>query len=383
MTSPQFRLRTDDTDEAERHATWLELFYDLIYVAAIAQLAALLLQDHSLGGILRAAGVFVIIWWAWTGHTMFSDRFDNDDTIERLLTFGQMACVLAMSVAIPHLFDAAPNNAPLWFGLGYVVLRALMWLAYLRVYRGLKTGRGVPLYFLRMIGVGTLLFAIGTLLPSPLRFWIWGIALVGEMAVPWVWRRPLAGAGVNSYHLPERLGLFVIIVLGESVVAAMNGISEIHHWNFSTIVATLCGLGVVGLLWWLYFDYVSTLVHGTLAPKGENRFYGLYLYGHAPLFFGIILLAIGIEEIILHGKGQIATASGLILFLVTLNILRFRLHLIQDLKRYLVPTTLYCVGLLVLVATGLPSWLMLLVTVLAFGRYVATERVNCECLREK
>ncbi len=381
MTSTRFRLRTDDREEAERHATWLELFYDLIYVAAIAQLAALLLNDHSFVGILRAAGVFAIVWWAWTGHTMFSDRFDTDDTAQRILTFGQMACVLAMSVTMSGLFDETQPGSPLWFGLAYVALRALMWLAYLRVYRGIGEERGVPHFFLQMIGAGTLLFLLGTILPSPLRFWVWGLSVGGEMAVPWIWRGKLAGAGVNSYHLPERLGLFVIIVLGESVVAAMNGISEIHHWDFDTVIATICGLGVVALLWWLYFDYVSTIVTGKLAPKGENRFYGLYLYGHAPLFFGIILLAIGIEEIILHGKGQVATASGLILFLITLNILRFRLHLIDDLKRYLVPTTLYCLGLMALVAFRLPSWIMLLVTVLAFGRYVATERVNCECLR--
>lgn len=372
MTSTRFRLRTDDASDRERHATWLELFYDLIYVAAIAQLAALLLDDHSLAGIARAAGVFALIWWAWTGHTMFSDRFDNDDTPQRLLTFGQMVCVLAMSVAIPKLFDAATPTASTWFGAGYFVLRAFLWLAYLRVYRGLDRERGVPLFFLKMIGAATLLFGFGLLFPPPLRFWIWGVAVGGEMIAPWVWRDKLAGAGVNSYHLPERLGLFVIIVLGESVVAAMNGVGEVHRWNFDNTIALACGLGVVGLLWWLYFDYVSTLVTGSLAPAGENRFYGLYLYGHAPLFFGIVLLAIGIEEIITHGKGQAVAAGGLITFLVTLNVLRYRLHLIRDLRRYLLPTILYCAGLIVLVWAPLPSWLMLLVTVLAFGHYVAT-----------
>src|SRR6266511_3352278 len=91
-------LRLRSTGEAGRKVTWLELlFFDLIFVAAVAQVAEPLRDHYSLVGLVRFTPLFVLIWWAWTGHTVFSTRFDTDDVIQRGLTLVQMFAVAAMA----------------------------------------------------------------------------------------------------------------------------------------------------------------------------------------------------------------------------------------------------------------------------------------------
>jgi low temperature requirement protein LtrA len=63
----------------DRRVTWLELFFDLIFVAAVAQVGLPLASDYSLAGLARYAVMFLLIWWAWLGHTLYCTRFDTDD----------------------------------------------------------------------------------------------------------------------------------------------------------------------------------------------------------------------------------------------------------------------------------------------------------------
>jgi len=80
------RLRSEDGLEEGRRVTWMELFFDLIFVAAVAQVGTHLRDDYSPAGLLRFALLFLLIWWAWLGHTSFSTRFDTDDLVQRALT---------------------------------------------------------------------------------------------------------------------------------------------------------------------------------------------------------------------------------------------------------------------------------------------------------
>ena len=90
------QLRSSLGDHA-RKVTWLELFFDLIFVAAVAQVAEPLREHYSIGEVLRLVPLFVLIWWAWTGHALFSTRFDGDDVVQRVLTLLQMFAVAAMA----------------------------------------------------------------------------------------------------------------------------------------------------------------------------------------------------------------------------------------------------------------------------------------------
>lgn len=95
---PTLRIGPDRT--SMRHATWLELFFDLVFVVAVAELAQGLGDDLSFDGLLHFSVLFLPVWWSWIGATYYSNRFDSDSTLQRVLTFGQMAAAAAMAVNV-------------------------------------------------------------------------------------------------------------------------------------------------------------------------------------------------------------------------------------------------------------------------------------------
>jgi low temperature requirement protein LtrA len=106
------RLRTVGADDEERHATWLELFFDLVFVICIAEVVHTLEDDRTLGSFLGMAGLFVPIWWAWLGYTVYADRFDTDDLLHRVLVLAGMLAVVAMALSVHDALTAAPPSSP-------------------------------------------------------------------------------------------------------------------------------------------------------------------------------------------------------------------------------------------------------------------------------
>jgi len=92
----------------ERHASWLELFFDLVLVAAVAALATQLHADHSVVGLAVVAGLLVPVWWAWMGFTWYATGFDGDDPVFRL---GVLAGMLAIAVAPAGVAGAASGDS--------------------------------------------------------------------------------------------------------------------------------------------------------------------------------------------------------------------------------------------------------------------------------
>src|SRR5215217_5056928 len=82
------RNLTNEQRAEERSSTWLELFFDLCFVVAVAALAKGLHDDPTLGGALRFAAFFVPVWWAWMGFTWYATAFDNDDVLYRVTLLG-------------------------------------------------------------------------------------------------------------------------------------------------------------------------------------------------------------------------------------------------------------------------------------------------------
>src|SRR5712691_13352558 len=122
-------LRVRSTGEVNRKVTWLELFFDLIFVAAVAQVAEPLRADYAVAGLIRFALLFVLIWWAWIGHTVFSTRFDTDDVIQRGLTLVQMFAVAAMAA---NAKDALDSRSSAGFAAAYAAVRFILVAQYFR-----------------------------------------------------------------------------------------------------------------------------------------------------------------------------------------------------------------------------------------------------------
>jgi low temperature requirement protein LtrA len=112
----------ESSDGGTRHATWLELFFDLVFVVAIAQLAFALSHDLTLHGFLVFCGLFVPVWWAWVCFTVYADRFDSDDVVHRVVMLCGMFAVGAMASVIP---DAAVGDTAA-FAVSYAVIQLLV-----------------------------------------------------------------------------------------------------------------------------------------------------------------------------------------------------------------------------------------------------------------
>jgi low temperature requirement protein LtrA len=101
---------------SERRVTWMELFFDLIFVAAVAEVGAPLGADYSWEGLLRYAFLFVLIWWAWSGRTLYATRFDHDDLPQRVLILVQ--CFIA-AVMAANAKEALDSRSSAGFGAAY------------------------------------------------------------------------------------------------------------------------------------------------------------------------------------------------------------------------------------------------------------------------
>src|SRR5262245_14102247 len=142
-------LRLRSTGETGRKVTWLELFFDLIFVAAVSQVAEPLRHEYSFAELARFAPLFLLIWWAWTGHTVFSTRFDTDDAVQRGLTFLQIFAVAAMAA---NAKDALGSRSSAGFAAAYAAVRFVLVAQYVRA-RHVRDARALTIRY--VAGHGT------------------------------------------------------------------------------------------------------------------------------------------------------------------------------------------------------------------------------------
>ncbi|RLE12083.1 MAG: low temperature requirement protein A [Actinobacteria bacterium] len=284
------RLQT--VDEGDRNATWLELFYDLAFVATVAMLGTRLVADTSLQGWLSYSAYFVLVWWLWASHTFYADRYDTDDLVYRLLAGGQMVALAILAASV----STGPSGSTVAFAAAYAGARVLLLLLYARAYRFVPATRQLVRGYLTGFGIGAVLWIVSVFVPEPLRFWLWGIALAIDLATPFVVRKAQAAAPLDVSHLPERFGLFTILVLGETIVAVTVGLSHVE-WQLNTTIAGVAGLAIATGIWWIHFDNVDGRV---VRRKGGGKAWQptVWIYSHLPLAIGIAMIGVGVEHAI-------------------------------------------------------------------------------------
>jgi low temperature requirement protein LtrA len=283
------RLRTLETDE-DRRATWLELFLDLVFVAAIAQVASTLSADPTVAGFGRFLVLFVPVGWAWAGFTFYATRFDTDDLVYRLLTLLGMFAVAGLASTVPNALHGGQNA----FVLAYVSIRLILLVLYVRVYRDLEVARPVARWFILMFGLAVVDWLISLAVPVPWKYLFWALALALEHAAPIRAWRLLRGMPVDARHIPERFGLLIIIVLGESVLGVVLGTAHVS-WTVLSGIAAFAGFLTAASIWWLYFDFLD----GTAVVTRNIRSGVTFVYAHYFVAAGIAALGVGVKLAIL------------------------------------------------------------------------------------
>ncbi|GIG58536.1 membrane protein [Longispora fulva] len=271
------RMTSRTSDERHRAATPLELFFDLCFVVAVAQAGSKLhhaLSENHVGhGVLSYLAVFFAIWWAWMNFTWFASAYDTDDGVYRITTLVQIAGALIVAAGVPRAFDSADYGVVTF---GYVLMRLAMIFQWLRAAHGDPEHRPVALRY----ALGVFLVQLGWVarlaLPEKVFLPAFAFLVVCELAVPaWAERRnPTAW---HPHHIAERYGLFTLIVLGESVLAATLAIqTALDSGQAGAGLFSLAGAGLVIVfsMWWIYFDKPA---HALLTSQGTALRWG---YGH-------------------------------------------------------------------------------------------------------
>ena len=247
-----------DVTEAHRAATPLELFYDLVYVVAIAFLAgelhhALSAWHHVGEAVLLYLFIFWCIWWPWNTYTWFASGYDTDDVQFRFASFFQMIGVIIIAVGVKPAFE---HGNFMTMMIGYVVMRIPYILMWLKVARDHPESRPVALRYAIGVLVVQLCWTLAVLFYQ--NWYLFCFILLCELIVPWYAERSV-DKGLNTKyhheHIEERMGLLTIIVLGESILAAVNAFDKVFE-KFTPELGFLVAAALILLfsMWWLYFD---------------------------------------------------------------------------------------------------------------------------------
>ena len=286
------RLRKDC--HLDRAVSWSELFFDLIFVAAVAQLASPLVQDYSVAGLLRFGFFFVVVWMGWLDHTFFHSRFHSDDSLHRILTVAQIFIVAVMAANARAVLSSREAAG---FGAAYGAMRLVLMLQHVRTSKLHPSGRMIFSQAVAM-GISALLWLIAAVSPTPLRYGVWAIAFSLDIIGPWLRRHHFSLLPPDSAHLPERIGLFTIILLGEFVAAVMRGMEAQDSWPPAAFVAALGGFCIAFACWWIYFQHCEAAEPHSIPQFGAALRYHLWAYLHVPIYIALTVIGVGIEHII-------------------------------------------------------------------------------------
>ncbi|CAN7340470.1 low temperature requirement protein A [Phenylobacterium sp. LjRoot164] len=305
--------------EHEHHrVTFIELFFDLVFVFAITQLSHSLLKHLTPMGAVQTGLLFLAVWWVWIFTCWITNWMDPEQPVVRLLLLALMLAGLLMTTSLPEAFE----DKGLLFACAFVVMqvgRSLFMLWALRRHNE-RNYRN----FLRItawLSVSGAFWIAGGLSEGGLRLALWGVAVAIEFASPslgfWtpgLGRSTTGDWDVEGGHMAERCALFVIIALGETLLVTGATFAELP---MSAGVLAAFGASFVAsvAMWWIYFDAAAERASSQFAKSDDpGRIARLaYTYIHLPLLAGIVVSAVGDELALAHPDGHVDVKSAMVL----------------------------------------------------------------------
>jgi low temperature requirement protein LtrA len=298
-------LRSRKSTENSR-VTYVELFFDLVFVFAVTQLSQALLKDSTFMGVAHSFLLFMAVWWVWVFTSWVTNWLDPQKTPVRLMLYALMFAGILLSISIPEAF----GSHGLTFAVSY---------AFMQVGRSLFMCWALPHQkknyknFLRItvwLSLAAFIWIAGGLAQEGTRFALWGAALFLEYLSPTLgfWT-PVLGSSttadwdVSGAHMAERCGLFIIIAFGESILVAGVSFGKLA-WSPLSMAAFLSTFASTVAMWWVYFDIGAERASRRIASSGDpGRFAHIaYSYIHILLVAGIIIEAVA-DELVLSNPG--------------------------------------------------------------------------------
>ncbi|HEX8470913.1 MAG TPA: low temperature requirement protein A [Brevundimonas sp.] len=308
-------LRTRDGHHAR--VGFVELFFDLVFVFAVTQISHSLLHHLTWLGALQAAMMAAAVWWAWIYTSWVTNWLDPERIPVRIALFVLMGLGLLMSTSLPEAF----GERGLLFAIAFVatsVFRSgfMLWAS--------RKDAVLPRNFQRILSWQLLSGAFwiaGGLMESEMRIALWLAALAIDYAGPAAgYRVPGLGVAntadwtVEGGHMAERVGLFVIICLGESLLIT-GATFAATPWTTEVILAAAVAFVGALAMWWIYFSAAHDAASEVISHATDTGALARAAYTYCPVLIvaGIIVTAVGDELSLVHPSGHVATATAAVL----------------------------------------------------------------------
>ncbi len=355
FTPPKYFKNVKFHRHTDRAVGWLELFYDLVYVATLIQIGNFLSDNLTLPGFGQFLVMIFVIWWAWTGETFYQNRFVVDDIWHRLLVFIQIFGVAAIGLSVSKAF----GDLYVQFTLGYVLVRFVLILMYIRSYSAHPESKSFSVQYMIGFAGGIAIWLGSLLLPAEYHWVGWLVAIAFEIVFFGNSKmiQQLLKWGADAHHMVERFGIFIIIVLGEAFVKVLDD-AQGAVLGGEQVLFSVSGLGILCALWWLYFSDTA----GKLYDLSSNLKPLAWSYGH--LFLVAALVSFGVAakkifgETIKHPADPLTEEYRLLhtvaitIFLVALAMINYGLDNKLTPKNQIINVVLYFASAVVIVAVG-------------------------------
>jgi low temperature requirement protein LtrA len=310
-------LRRQQAEGGQR-VTFMELFFDLVYVLAVTQLSHLLLEHLDVHGSAQTALLLVAVWAAWIYNAWFTNWFDPDRRVVRLVLLGVMLASLLMSATLPKAF----GERGLVFAAAYVTMQVGRTVFVVAVLGEEPRLRRTFQRILSWLVASGLLWLAGGLAHGRAREALWLAAVVVDLTAPacgfyapGLGRSQTTDWTITGGHMAERCQLFIIIALGESLLVTGTSFGDLPL-SAMTVAAFVVAFAGSVALWWVYFDRSAEAAGGVIAESADPGRLGrsAYTYCHIPMVAGIIVTAVGDELMLNHpgGHAQLATAAAVL-----------------------------------------------------------------------
>ena len=300
-----------ELSQREQTVGWLELFFDLVYVATIIAMGDWFSHHISQDGVVGYVLIFTVIWSSWVGTVFFLNRFDQRDVGTHLLIFIQMYFAVGMAT---HLHDPLGEQSQ-GFALTFVLIILVRIIMYARAWRYFPEARSlIKRYILGDIPLA-LIWLGSVFVESQIRPLVWIIGILWGVIVPLLPQMRRWGERMrpNLHHLSERVGLFTIIVLGESFIKVVTSSLGEEHQPFGLYGAF--AMLLVASLWWVYFDHANST---SMREEPLARF--AWFFAHLPLAIGITSVGVAMKTIVLISPGHPLTDGARLLLLGSLSL---------------------------------------------------------------
>ena len=274
--------RIRSKDEGKRPTSWLEFFFDLVFVVAVDQLARRMQHGVTGHGAIVYLALYGPVWWAWVGFVIYTDRFGTDDVSDRLMTLMQIGAALVIAAAATQA--TTDRAAP--FAIAYGAFRLILAARYAMAAHYVREARRECSRQSIGFALAAILWIASAAVPAPWRFWMWGVGFAIDLLTPFASPRMHDIVPPDADHIEERFGTFINISLGEGFVGLVEAMRD-QPWSGALLATAALSLLIGFSIWWGFFDALDKAPIAAVGEKHQKGPYKVWVFAQLPLAAGV------------------------------------------------------------------------------------------------